>query len=520
VKLLSGDLPGAAAQGQRALIGLVQPIANVFGYQLRLAEATQGVREKFDALAVATPGLAAVLNNLSGITPFPVVNIGEAARTLGLLEQLKARLKEVQDQRDKETTVPAIKIDNAEIISLQKQIAALEGTDKAGKKALDAITKLRLELSRLTALDNLLGNTPSQVEVLERRTNALTAGLKTLVDAGVSTSSRAFRGFAADLVTTSQALDKIRGASGDLQLTPAKLTGLVPTTIGDTLPRDVARLLGDYAKKPIPFELPVAARLNMQAITDAQQPVQLLSSELLRLGDIKIQPKFDGFVTKPLRNELLNLGAAFKQIDGASQLGVLFDEAGAKASVLQGAIQNLLANGTGPLDANLQQLSAQFKQLSIDAQATQSVKASVMDLASGISEAFANATSGMQGIGDSLLQTLLSTVGNLATQLGGILLAAGLGIEALKVSLATFTGVGAIAAGLGLLAIGGIAKGAAANIGKSAGGAGGGGSPTVSNYGQNSNNTQKIVVEVVSRLRGQDLVAIGQGNAYRNRVGG
>jgi hypothetical protein len=109
----------------------------------------------------------------------------------------------------------------------------------------------------------------------------------------------------------------------------------------------------------------------------------------------------------------------------------------------------------------------------------------------------------------------------LATQLGGILLAAGLGIEALKVSLSTFTGVGAIAAGLGLLAIGGIAKGAAANIGKSAGGAGGGGgSPTVTNYGQNSNSTQKIVVEVVSRLRGQDLVAIGQGNAYRNRVGG
>jgi tape measure domain-containing protein len=485
----------ALQQAETALVGLVQPLANVLGFQLRLAEATQGTKEKFDALAVATPGLAAVLDRLAATSPFPIVDVGAATRTLGLLEQLKARLKEVQDQRDKETTVPAIKVDNAEILSLQKQIAALEGTDKAGKKATDAITKLRQELARLTALDNLLGNTPSQVEVLERRTNALTAGLKTLVDAGVSTSSRAFRGFAADLVTTSQALDKIRGASGDLQLTPAKLTGLVPTTIGDTLPRDVARLLGDYAKKPI--ELPLKVLVKVDEVGFTTQPLKLLNQELVRLGQ------------------------GFREIDGAAQLGINFDSAGSKAQVLQGAIQNLLAGGLSPASAELKQLSAQFKQLSIDAQATQAVKASVIDLASGISEAFANATSGMQGIGDSLLQTLLSTVGNLATQLGGILLAAGLGIEALKVSLSTFTGVGAIAAGLGLLAIGGIAKGAAANIGKSAGGAGGGGgSPTVTNYGQNSNSTQKIVVEVVSRLRGQDLVAIGQGNAYRNRVGG
>jgi len=176
VKLLSGDLPGAAAQGQRALIGLVQPLANVFGYQLRLAEATQGVKEKFDALAVATPGLAAVLDRLGSTTPFPIVDVGAATRTLGLLEKLKQQLKDVQEQRDKETNVASITADNARIISLQKQIAALEGTDKASRKVTDAITKLRQELSRLTALDNLLGNTPSQVEVLERRSNALTSG--------------------------------------------------------------------------------------------------------------------------------------------------------------------------------------------------------------------------------------------------------------------------------------------------------------------------------------------------------
>jgi hypothetical protein len=195
----------ALQQAETALVGLVQPLANVFGFQLQLAEATQATKEKFDALAVVTPGLAGLLNKLSNTTPFPVVDVGGITRTLGLLESLKQQLKDVQEQRDKETNVASITADNARIISLQKQIAALEGTDKVGKKAADAIAKLRLELSRLTTLDKLLGDTPSQLQVLERRAATLVTGLKGLVDAGVSPASRAFQDFAADMVKTSQA---------------------------------------------------------------------------------------------------------------------------------------------------------------------------------------------------------------------------------------------------------------------------------------------------------------------------
>lgn len=81
----------------------------------------------------------------------------------------------------------------------------------------------------------------------------------------------------------------------------------------------MARLLGEYAKKPVPFELPVAVRLNMQALTEAQQPVQLLSKEFLNLGNTldTILPKFDGFVSQGLKAELLSLGTAFCEISGA-----------------------------------------------------------------------------------------------------------------------------------------------------------------------------------------------------------
>jgi hypothetical protein len=96
-------------------------------------------------------------------------------------------------------------------------------------------------------------------------------------------------------------------------------------------------------------------------------------------------------------------------------------------------------------------------------------------------------------------------------------LSAGLGIEALKASLVTFQGAGAIAAGLGLLAIGGIAKGAAASLGKSAGSTAGSTSPT--NYGQNSSQTTvKVIGEL--RLRTDEMVAALRQAEYRSEVSG
>ncbi|MGI4822245.1 MAG: tape measure protein [Janthinobacterium lividum] len=481
---------------------------------------------EFDALGATLPGLAANLAKLG--TPFPVFDItggtGAIAAQIGLLKRLHAELTALkEDQQNAGTEKQALAL-NPQIKSLQDYISRLEGADKGSKKVADAIKKLREELARLTALDNLLGNTPTELQVLERRADTLVKGLRTLVDSGVSPASKAFQGFEQDMIRTSQAADKILAGIGknmpdgeQLELKPVNVKSLIPQNIGDTLPEDVARSLGDYAKRAIPFELPVAAKINMQGILEAMQPVKLLSKELVDLSNIKVKLGFTGSVSKELNTELLSIGAAFKQIDGAAQLGIQFDEAGAKAGVLQSALQNLLAQGTSPLDNGLQELSAKFKQLSVDAQATSAVKGAIMDTFSGISTAFADATSGVQDIGSSLMQTLLGTVGNLATELGGILLAAGLGIEALKVSLATFQGVGAIAAGLGLLAIGGIAKGAAANLGKSAGG-GATSTPTASNYGQNSSSSQTIKVIAEFRLRNQELVAIGRSQTFRSQV--
>lgn len=495
VKLLSGDLVGAAAQGQRALVGLVQPLANVFGFQLRLSEATQGVKEKFDALAVATPGLAALLNKLGSTTPFPVVNLGTATRTIGLLENLKQQLKEVQEQRDKETDVASITADNARIISLQKQIAALEGIDKVSKKAADAIAKLRQELARLTALDNLLGNTPSEVEVLERRTATLTTGLKTLVDAGVSTASKAFRGFVVDLATTSQALDKIRGVGGDLNLKPATLTGLVPTTIGDTLPRDVARLLGDYAKKPIELPLKVLVKVDVGTITSASD------------------------FAKSLQGALLDIGRGFREAGASAEaFGFRFDEGQAKADALKQGLQRLISDGVSPASAEFKQLAADYKKVAtladINTSATAALTSGLTQLGTGLLEGLGQLAAGTATL-QSFGGTVLGLVGKLATQLGEAIIAVGVGMLALKTS---FTNpISAIAAGGALIvvgaALGSIASGLS-SVGSSSAPIS---SPKPASYGQNSNQTA-IRIEAVFKLRGQDFVAFSQQKNYRNKI--
>jgi TP901 family phage tail tape measure protein len=467
--LISGNFSKALDDARIAAGAAVKPFQDLFGF-------TQRTREGFEGAAHGGGIFGDSLLHASGLLT-------------GFNSQLQGFKGGLPGEELKKLATAA----DTSGLALGK----VGGLSEAATKA---FAKLREELARLGLLDNLLGDAPTQMEVLERRASTIEKGLKSLIDAGVTPSSRAFRALADEATGLNISLDKLR-SSPSLELKPVNVKSLIPQTIGDSLPQDVARLLGDYAKQAKPFELPAAVKFNIQSTVSL--------ADQLKTG---------------LNTELLNIGKSFREIEAGSQLGVLFDEAGAKAGVLQTAIQNLIAGGTSPLDANLQQLSGKFKQLSVDAAATQVVKSAVMDLAGGISDAFADALSGTQSIGDGLTKTLLSTVGNLATELGSILLASGLGIEALKVSLKSFTGVGAIAAGLGLLAIGGLAKSAMSNLGKSGGGAmaAPGGSLAArppSSFTQSTNAAnQNMTITIKTpeyRLRGADLVNAAKSHEYR-----
>lgn len=527
IKVAVFDAGGGSVEtyraGSQAVLELQANLASANVEFLQQKQVVEGLRASVNSLATEYKGgLTPALTDTELALKFLG---GQGSETKGLLAGLHEELKGLkQEQQDAPTAqlalayVPLIK-------NLQDYIAKLEGADKAGKKSADAIAKLRQELARLTALDNLLGDTPNQLQVLERRSAALIPGLKSLIDAGVSPASKAFKAFAQDLVTTSQAADRILAGIGknkpdgeQLELKPVEVKSKIPQTIGDTLDADVARRLGDYAKQAIPFELPVAAKINMQGITEAMQPVQLLSKELLALGGISVKPNFDGLVPKSLNAELLSLGNSFRQISTSAQLfGNSFDQAGAKAQKQLESIQALIAQGYGPADLGIKEMVKSYQDWNRESQlnlAQAGAMQAALSSLSSVAENFGSALATGQDTTKALLSGLLDTLSAFMSEFGKKLVLIGAGDVAIG---NVGKGLAEITAGLALSVGAGVAKGVGGSIGTSGGSSYS--SPTPSNYGQNS---KPIAVQVIAefKLRGDDLVAIYRSDRYRAEVTG
>ena len=109
----------------------------------------------------------------------------------------------------------------------------------------------------------------------------------------------------------------------------------------------------------------------------------------------------------------------------------------------------------------------------------------------------------------AILQALLSPLADMAIREGEILMAQGLGVEAVKESLTTLNGAAAVAAGAALITIGAAAKSGLAALAK------GGSGTTVQSYsGSGSAATgevirSELVVRVEGTLKGSDIVLSG-----------
>ena len=110
-----------------------------------------------------------------------------------------------------------------------------------------------------------------------------------------------------------------------------------------------------------------------------------------------------------------------------------------------------------------------------------------------------------------IFRALLSPLADLAIREGEILLATGLGVEAVKEALASLNGVAAITAGAALVAIGAAAKSGLAALAK------GGSSTTTASYSGASGGDlgsqtlhSELVVRVEGTIKGRDIVLSGQ----------
>lgn len=130
----------------------------------------------------------------------------------------------------------------------------------------------------------------------------------------------------------------------------------------------------------------------------------------------------------------------------------------------------------------------------------------------GLAEGFGQLAAGMNV---NMGAVALDAIGSMAVQLGSVLIAEGIAIEAFKESLASLNGATAIAAGVALVAAGTAFKATAANIASSGGRSQGAAAPPMPRMADNN-----ITLNGEWKIRGADLIYLLEKQGYRKAVAG
>lgn len=135
---------------------------------------------------------------------------------------------------------------------------------------------------------------------------------------------------------------------------------------------------------------------------------------------------------------------------------------------------------------------------------------SIVSSMSGGLNAITDALMGIQGADASaILAALLEPFANTMTQFGEMLILEGLGIEAFKESLKSLNPYVAIAAGVGLVALGAALSSGIKSLGQTAGSTGNASNYTYSG-GSNNIKMEPVQVEVTGTIKGQDIALVSE----------
>ncbi len=123
-------------------------------------------------------------------------------------------------------------------------------------------------------------------------------------------------------------------------------------------------------------------------------------------------------------------------------------------------------------------LEAKQRAIEFNEQMTPIVQGGLQNMAMGIGQALGEAITNGGNLAGALASTVLGTIGDMAIQLGKLAISMGITLKGIVEGLKSLNPVVAIVAGIALIALGTMVKGAAGNIAK--GGKGGGGGATSS----------------------------------------
>jgi len=197
--LLTGDFSQAAAGARQAFFGLIDPIANLLGFTVRAQEANPilALSKSATEFNAVFPQLRANLEALNGVRLGGLTEqTGAAAKQIGLLAALEAKLKDAKATKEAATTEADIAASNRLIQSLEEQIKRLNALGIASKEMQKAYADVQKSLRTVANESLALGD---QYDYLKNRQSATESGIKKLIGAGFSPASSAVQKLVADL---------------------------------------------------------------------------------------------------------------------------------------------------------------------------------------------------------------------------------------------------------------------------------------------------------------------------------
>jgi hypothetical protein len=215
-----------------------------------------------------------------------------------------------------------------------------------------------------------------------------------------------------------------------------------------------------------------------------EKEIDLAKEQLKLLKQAKEeQPTAPGTPATPTTPTVPTMGGGEtrKPLSGVSALGatagvVVTDPVAMLAASVENSNEDLKSaliksNGILQQKANEAKLMA----IQFNEEMTPIVQGGLQQMAMGIGSALGEAIANGGNLANALASTVLGTIGDMAINLGKLAISMGITLKGIVTALKSLNPVVAIAAGIALIALGSLVKGAAGNIAKGGKGGGGGG---------------------------------------------
>ena len=265
-----------------------------------------------------------------------------------------------------------------------------------------------------------------------------------------------------------------------------------------------------------------AVQLRDQAYKNVIETEQKLNESKARLylADLKEQLRIQGESEKATVTHYANLATGIQ--NAAQNLTPVLDDIRAKFQIIKP--EDLKAQLQTLTDGEIAIMAALSE---FNTKADEIIRGGIVDTFGGLAEAIGGALGAGDNVIKSVGASLLSSLGGVLVDLGKLALSVGIGLAAIKKALQSLNPAAAIAAGIGLIALGSFFKGAASKIGNSMGSGSsgysssstGGGTSSYGNYSSNQSYAgNSYGGTVVFEIAGTKLVGVLSNTLSKNKA--